>query len=251
MQQESAATGHLRAASGTVPGQSDGGVEAASLGPPKESIRWPAEQALDFPPTPAPGFRSRPDGPALNFSDSDWTRDPPPRHRMAPAQRRALTLAIAISVSCLALALALYGIEQMLDSSAQLESLGRVAGSAGAAAAGASTPAGTATSAASQPLAAVARLPASAPRSAAEAAAAEVDARQLVELEAEMKQRAKDSAEQSAQEAAKRKQRAWERFYQAPAFCSENPTPAQMVQCANHHIRARKEFEERYGGGKL
>jgi hypothetical protein len=186
----------------------------------------------------------------LNFSDSDWTRDPPPRQRLAPAQRRALTLAVAIAVSCLALALALYGIEQMLDSSAHMESLGRVAGSAGAAASASAVAAST-TGTASQPSAAAARPPASAPRSASEASADEIDARQLTVLEAEMRQRAKDSAEQSAQEAAKRKQRAWERFYQAPAFCSDNPTPPQMVQCANHHIRARKEFEERYGGGKL
>ena len=184
----------------------------------------------------------------MNFSDSDWTRDPPPRQRLAPAQRRALTLAVAIAVSCLALALALYGIEQMLDSSAHVESLGRVAG---AAAASASTAAASTTGAASQPPAAAAQAPASAPRPTSEASADEIDARQLSALEAEMKQRAKDSAEQSAQEAAKRKQRAWERFYQAPAFCSDNPTPAQMVQCANHHIRARKEFEERYSGGKL
>ena len=169
---------------------------------------------------------------------------------MAPAQRRALTLAIAISVSCLALALALYGIEQMLDASAQIESLGRVAGSAEPAAAGASAAAGS-TGKASDLVAPAALAPASAPRPAGEAAADELDTRQLNALEAEMKQRAKEGAEQSAQEAARRKARAWDRFYQAPAFCSDNPTPAQMVQCANHHIRARKEFEERYSGGKL
>jgi DNA-binding FadR family transcriptional regulator len=89
------------------------------------------------------------------------------------------------------------------------------------------------------------------PASTAESAADEVDARQMATLEAEMRQRARDNAEQAAQDAARRKQRAWERFYQAPAFCSDNPTPAQMVQCANHHIRARKEFEERFGAGKL
>jgi hypothetical protein len=184
----------------------------------------------------------------LNFSDSDWTRDPPPRQRLAPAQRRAVTLAIAIAVSCLALALAIYGIEQMLDSAAHSESLGRVADSAALPAARVPP------LAASAPLAAAASHSAAAsavPASAAESAADEVDARQMATLEAEMRQRARENAEQAAQEAARRKQRAWERFYQAPAFCSDNPTPAQMVQCANHHIRARKEFEERFGAGKL
>jgi hypothetical protein len=73
----------------------------------------------------------------------------------------------------------------------------------------------------------------------------------MAALEAEMKQRARESAEQAAQEALRRKERAWERFYQPPRFCSDNPTSAQMVQCANLHIRARRDFEERYGAGKL
>ena len=54
-----------------------------------------------------------------------------------------------------------------------------------------------------------------------------------------------------AVEAVRRKERLWERWYQRPAFCADNPTAAQMVQCANHHIRARKEFEERFVAGKL
>jgi hypothetical protein len=216
---------------------------------PLESNRRALEQALDFAPMPRRGHRSRSSPRTLNFSDSDWTRDPPPRQRLAPAQRRAVTLAIAIAVSCLALALALYGIEQMVDSAAHGESLGRVAGSAALPAAGvpplpASAPVA---GAASRPL----EAPAAVPPSAAETTADEVDARQMQALEAEMRQRAKDNAELAAQDAARRKQRAWERYYQAPAFCSDNPTPAQMVQCANHHIRARKEFEERFGAGRL
>jgi hypothetical protein len=66
-----------------------------------------------------------------------------------------------------------------------------------------------------------------------------------------MRQRARETAQQAAAEAARRKERAWQRFYQRPDFCADNPTAAQMVQCANHHIRARKEFEERYAAGRL
>ena len=62
---------------------------------------------------------------------------------------------------------------------------------------------------------------------------------------------AEESAQQAAVEAARRKERAWLRFYRRPDFCADNPTPAQMVQCANQHIRARRAFEERYPAGKL
>ena len=80
---------------------------------------------------------------------------------------------------------------------------------------------------------------------------ADLNAQQLVALEAEMRQRARETAEQAAVDAARRKDRAWQRYYQRPDFCADNPTAAQMVQCANHHIRARREFEERYAAGKL
>ncbi len=200
----------------------------------------------------------------MSFSDSDWTRDPPLRVRVPLQQRRALTLAIAIAVSCVAIALAVYGIEQWLDASARSESLQRIGDvaaverpSEGAARA----PVATAASAA---LPAVAAVPgaaplqdssgSSAPPAASQPAArspADLNAQQLVALEAEMRQRARESAEQAAVEAARRKDRAWQRYYQRPDFCADNPTAAQMVQCANHHIRARKEFEERYAAGRL
>jgi type IV secretory pathway VirB10-like protein len=170
----------------------------------------------------------------MTFSDSDWTRDPPARPRLPPAQRRVLILATAIAVSCVALAVALYGIEQMLDASARSaapepisEALRKAPPGAGVAqppetpAASAASPAGTSAAPA---------WPAS--------AASAPDAQPL-------------AAQQAAAEAARRKERTWQRFYQRPDFCADNPTAAQMVQCANHHIRARKEFEERYAAGRL
>ena len=191
----------------------------------------------------------------MSFSDSDWTRDPPLRTRMPASQRRVLTLAIAISVSCLTLALAVYGIEQLLDASARddaLKHIGEVAttappsaGATAPAAAPAVTPDAVPMPAVTAP-SAVAAVPAAPAPS-----ASQVDAQQLSALEAEMRQRARETAEHAAVEAAKRKERAWQRFYQRPDFCADNPTAALMVQCANQYIRARKEFEERYAGGRL
>jgi Zn-dependent M32 family carboxypeptidase len=179
----------------------------------------------------------------MSFSDSDWTRDPPSRPRMPALQRRVLILTIAIAVSCMALAVAVYGIEQMQDASARSEEFKRIGDVA----------------AVSPPSAGVVAPPAAAsavdaaPPTAAAASATSVDAeaQQLSALEAEMRQRVREAATQTAVEAARRKERAWQRFYQRPDFCADNPTAAQMVQCANQYIRARKEFEERYGAGKL
>ena len=191
----------------------------------------------------------------MSFSDSDWTRDPPLRSRMPAAQRRALILAIAISVSCLAIALAWYGIEQLLDASARdnaLRHFGDVATTAppgAVVAAPAAAPAVTADSAPLPVTPAASAGPAVAATPAA--GASQIDAQQLSALEAEMRQRARETAEQAAVEAARRKERAWQRFYQRPDFCADNPTAALMVQCANQYIRARKEFEERYGSGRL
>ncbi len=192
----------------------------------------------------------------MSFSDSDWTRDPPLRPRMPPSQRRVWILATAIAVSCVALAVAVYGIEQLLDASARsaaLEHIGEAATKAPPSA-GVLPPAATSAplpeTTVAPPRAGAASEPASA-TPAASAAASAADAPPLAALEAEMRLRARETAQQVAVEAARRKERAWQRFYQRPDFCADNPTAAQMVQCANHHIRARKEFEERYGAGRL
>lgn len=189
----------------------------------------------------------------MSFSDSDWTRDPPLRPRLPPQQRRALILAIAIAVSCVAIAIAVYSIEQLLDASARNQALRHVDDVTAATPPGAGVAppivASTA-SAETAPPPDVTAAPASA-TAPSPSSAAEVNAQKLSALEDEMRQRARETAQQAAVEAARRKDRAWQRFYQRPDFCADNPTAAQMVQCANHHIRARKEFEERYAAGRL
>jgi hypothetical protein len=159
-------------------------------------------------------------------------------------------LTIAISVSCVAVALVVYGVEQWLDALAYRETRAafkRSSETPAPSTVSAAAPAAS-TAVVSKPVSAEAAPTAA---SAAANSAAAVDQYPLVALEAEMRQRARESAQQAATDNARRKERAWQRFYQRPDFCGDNPTAAQMVQCANHHIRARKEFEERYAAGKL
>ncbi len=190
----------------------------------------------------------------MSFSDSDWTRDPPRRPRMLASHRRVLILTIAIAVSCMALAIAVYGIEQLLDTSSRSEAFKRIGDMAAMSPPGAGVVAPPAVASAVEASPTMAAAATSSPVTAAASASdtpAAVDAQQLFALEREMRLRARETAEQAAVEAARRKERTWQRFYQRPDFCADNPTAAQMVQCANQYIRARKEFEERYSAGRL
>jgi glycosyltransferase involved in cell wall biosynthesis len=187
----------------------------------------------------------------MSFSDSDWTRDPPRRPRIPAAQRRVLVLAVAIAVSCTALAVAVYGIEQLLDASSRSEEFKRIGDEAMVRPPGAGVAAPLAVASAVEASLEVVTAASGPITVAASETSAEADAKQLASLEAEMRQSARETAERAAVEAVRRKERLWQRFYQRPDFCADNPTAAQMVQCANHHIRARKEFEERYSAGRL
>jgi type IV secretory pathway VirB10-like protein len=74
------------------------------------------------------------------------------------------------------------------------------------------------------------------------------DAAQVLEQEAAERKAA--MAQRAAQQAVERKERAWAMFYVKPPACDDNPTKATMVECANHFIRARREFELLYAAGK-
>jgi hypothetical protein len=55
----------------------------------------------------------------------------------------------------------------------------------------------------------------------------------------------------SPEEVARRRERAWARFYKRPSTCEGNPTGDQLVECGNHYIRMRREFDERWRAGSL
>ena len=76
-------------------------------------------------------------------------------------------------------------------------------------------------------------------------------AEQQSRLEKAALQRATEEARRAAIEEAARKERAWARFYKRPPHCDNNPNQGQMIECANQHIRAKRQFEEAYAAGKL
>ena len=55
----------------------------------------------------------------------------------------------------------------------------------------------------------------------------------------------------SAAEVARRKELAWSRYYKRPPACEGNPTADQLIDCANHFIRSKREFDERWRTGTL
>lgn len=48
-----------------------------------------------------------------------------------------------------------------------------------------------------------------------------------------------------------RKERLWAKLYKKPPQCDEPSATDRLVECANHFIRARREFEQDYAAGLL
>lgn len=48
-----------------------------------------------------------------------------------------------------------------------------------------------------------------------------------------------------------RKERAWARYYQPPPQCDGANANVDLVDCANRHIRAKREFEAKYAAGQI
>jgi hypothetical protein len=63
-------------------------------------------------------------------------------------------------------------------------------------------------------------------------------------------QRAIDAARKKSQEYAK-KQRAWNDYYVAPEGCEIYKSDGHMVECINHKMRAKGEFEKVYKAGGI
>lgn len=59
------------------------------------------------------------------------------------------------------------------------------------------------------------------------------------------------AAPRPSAEEQRRKERAWAAFYRRPASCEGNPTTDQLIDCANHFIRSKREFDERWKAGTL
>ena len=58
------------------------------------------------------------------------------------------------------------------------------------------------------------------------------------------------AAQQAASDAVRTKEDAWKSYYKRPSHCDQAVGNA-FVECGNHHIRAKRKFEELYEAGKL
>lgn len=76
-------------------------------------------------------------------------------------------------------------------------------------------------------------------------------AEQQTRLNIASQQRALEDAKRAALEEATRRERAWAKFYKRAPHCDNNPNQEQLVECANQHIRAKRQFDEAYAAGKL
>jgi len=169
----------------------------------------------------------------VNFSDSDWTVA-----AAANTERRdrrvALALTAGVAIGALAASLLWWlaiTARAPRPLPAPLATTMPAPEPAPAAATTPAVPASEESSPATQPAAASAPVPTVAGAESATSAAA---------LQASL-----------AEEAARRKERAWQKFYQRPTICTEDRRGEFLIECANHSIRARREFEERYANGRL
>lgn len=80
------------------------------------------------------------------------------------------------------------------------------------------------------------------------AAALEREARKRAE-EAD-RERLRQLVEKQLLEQKLAKEAAWQRYYRKPELC-DKAEGAAFVECANHHIRAKRKFEELWAAGKL
>jgi hypothetical protein len=72
------------------------------------------------------------------------------------------------------------------------------------------------------------------------------------QLEAEARQSQIDAhAAREEQEASARKEAAWAAYFKPRKVCDNPPDWDTQVECGNAHIRAKKEFEDKWARGEL
>lgn len=185
----------------------------------------------------------------MNYDDSDWTQEAAaatadtsrPRRDMTLAGTLALGIVIGVAGTLLVV-LALGRGPKATPASAP---------ALAAAPAGADTPAAPAVPVApagTSPTALVERAP---PAAGSAASAASTPSAHDANDDADPPPVAAPPSRPVSAEEQKRRERAWAKFYRRPASCEGNPTTDQLIECANHFIRSKREFDERWKAGTL
>lgn len=171
----------------------------------------------------------------MSFSDSDWTSEA----AATPAGRRdstwVWTLVLGVVIGAAGATLVLL----MLERLSPREAPQTVATAPVAAATPAVSPAPAAVIEAAAPAAGPAEPPAA---SAAAGPAEPLPAVAPV---------ATTVAPMPSADELRRKERAWAAYYKRPSSCEGNPTTDQLIECANHFIRSKRDFDERWKAGTL
>jgi hypothetical protein len=179
----------------------------------------------------------------VSFNDSDWTSaaeasPPPDRPPLTATQAGAIGLASGVAIGALVTALVFFSLPQRPPSVATAAPVVSAPAPAQPAAPQAAAPKVEAVpQPAASPSVAKAVVPDTTPRVNDPISMAEPPAAGPPKL--------------PPAEVAARKERAWARYYKRPSFCEGNPTGDQLIDCGNHFIRAKREFEERWRAGTL
>jgi hypothetical protein len=179
----------------------------------------------------------------VSFNDSDWTSEaeaspPPERPSLTVAQAGAIGLAGGVAIGALATALVFFALQQPPSSV-----------TAATSAASAPAPARPAAPQTAAPKVEAVPQPATT-TSVVNAVAPEASPR-IADPIATAEPPAAGPPKLPPAEVAARKERAWARYYKRPPFCEGNPTADQLIECGNHFIRSKREFEERWRTGTL
>jgi len=173
----------------------------------------------------------------MSFSDSDWTSEA--AASAAATGRRDSTWVWTLVLGVVIGAAGATLVFLMLERLSQRDASQTVATAPVAAAAPAAPPPPAAVIETAPPAAGPAEPPAA---SAATSPAEPVPAVAPV---------ATTGAPRPSAEELRRKERAWAAYYRRPSSCEGNPTTDQLIECANHFIRSKREFDERWKAGTL
>ncbi len=179
----------------------------------------------------------------LNFEDHDWEElgAPPGTRDTAAAWKLAAGVAIGMLMGGLLVYVVDHGMAQRSLSEAA-QALEQIVHAADTPATGRPRPVPPA---AQPPLARLDQRDLSAPTMVERAQPTSAGA-----AAPELGRRALEPAPPGLQQADEQRELAWARYYVKPAYCDVNPGRDTLVECANHFIRARREFEAAYTAGR-
>lgn len=184
---------------------------------------------------------------AVNFDDQDWESAPPASH---DAQDNSTAWKVAAGVvvgvvlgGALVYALDRYLPQLALSETAQVFGQAMRDSSRNTAPAPATEPAPVTPRATAQ-AAAAASLEGALQEAQAEPPSAGASAPPAEPVRVERRADVRHVAPQRDRNESERKARAWALSYKKPQHCIDNPSADTLVECANHYIRAKREFEQ-------